>query len=166
MVRRKSDDRPTGSGFFHGRYLIEIVTWDWNFFLGIPRLAARNSDPPGLMEARGIYIEGRVLAPGTEAQKAVRLHISPLAAEHVVRNDGIARIGSLKSNDGGEAEWDIDGQTSIPEHSLTSVVQCLATVWRYVHIWVGQGDGSVKPITNLAFSRDLPDIVGDWASTP
>jgi hypothetical protein len=148
-----SDPNGAPDELSEGRYVIEILTWDWNFFLGIPR-ETFDSAASKLIEARGIYIEGRVLAPKADARKSIRFQISPLRADYIVRDDGIRRIGTLKSNEGDDGGWDFDGQACVPDDAVVPILHCLGSIWRYLHVWLSDHSGQTRAITGLRFSRD------------
>lgn len=159
MAGRKKASAIASSGFFAGRYLVEIVTWDWDFFLGVtppPEVGT-----PQLIDARAITMKGRILAPASHRDQRIRLLITPLRSDHVLRDDPY-RIGELRPGEDPE-EANLDGMACIPEDTLGPVLTSLGSNWKYLHLWASGDPNTPRPITALSFSRTIPPNVRGWA---
>jgi hypothetical protein len=159
----KRTDRTEEADFFKGRYLIEIGSWDWEFFLGVSPSSDVMSTSPQLLDARAITIDGRILAPRSESGQTMRLFITPMRSEYVLRVDPPS-IGILSANEAVGGECELEAQACIPEEVLTPVLQSLSSVWKFAHIWTTDHSGYPRPITNLSFSRDIPLVAKEWMS--
>jgi hypothetical protein len=162
MAARKDRDAATSPGFFDGRYLIEIESWDWDFFLGAPSVLP-TGPAPKLIDARAITINGCILAPKSNNGRRIQLFLTPIRADYVLR-DHPPRIGDLLASSEPDGKSDLQGQACIPEETLGPVLQGLGSIWRYAHLWVSDSSALPCPIRCMSFTRDLPAVVRDWLS--
>ena len=83
MEPNSDDGEPLPPSFFEGRFLIEILSWDWPLYLGMSskNVPRKYTFQGGLDYVRAIDVEGRILAPVEYRGQTIRVHISPFGPE-------------------------------------------------------------------------------------
>ena len=149
--------------FFDGRYLVEIASWDWEFHLGLsPRsVPKKHRFQGGLVYARGLTIEGTVLAPARN--RAIRVWFSPVGPNISFGRGGLNRVGWLTEQSGPPAQTDFEATLYFPEDALAPFVSCLSSVWRYIHIWVDGDPHERAAVRDFSLSRELHSNLLTWA---
>lgn len=154
-------------GFFDGRYLVEIETWDWNLHLAV----SRESMPPeyrfqgGLDYVKTFELEGRIAGPEALRNQRIRVWLSPFGPDtqfDVENPDGVGRIWRHNPPKYGV---EYSATLRIPEASVAAAATCLASVWRYLHMWTFDEDGDELALERFAFSRDIPPKIASWAGS-
>lgn len=148
--------------FGGGRILAEILDWDGHLHVGLPP----DSMPPeervqGLFFNRGFEIEARILAPREIRDE--RLWARSLLVRSEIDLDGQRRsVGRLYDRRSDSERGRFEASLVLPEDALLVALTCLASPWRYIHIWTPEIAGDEKPITDFSFSRAIPSRLSDW----
>ena len=159
-------DAAEDPGFFDGRYVIEIRSWDWSLHVGMSREVV----PPeyrfqgGLEYVRSFVIEGRLMAPAAVRDRRVQVWLSPFGSEMRSESDDLGGVGRLWRHDPARYGFDHSATLLIPESSISPTATCLASVWRYIHIWVRDDDGDELTVDRFTFGREIPANIAAWAS--
>ena len=136
-------------------FLIEILSWDWPLHVGVrPRSAIADPDSEGdLLCAQSVAIEGRVLAPEEHRSKLIHIRLYPFPRE-IISGDGDERcVGRLRKDPAARSDLAFDANLFLPADTLQSVIVCLGSIWRRVHMWV-DGNDEAAAVTDFAFSVD------------
>jgi hypothetical protein len=154
-------------GFFNGRYLIEIERWDWNLHVAL----SPDATPPGqrfqggLMYGRGLEIEGRILAPPPNRGQAIRVWTSNIGPEIDFTPQGQDDVGRLYNHRNKPGHRAYAATLLLPQDALPMAITCLASIWKYIHIWtVGEHNDEVQ-VTGFAFSADVHENLQPWVSS-
>ena len=164
MVRGASEELKLEPSFFTGRLLVEIVNWDWGLHVGM----SSEATPPeyrfqgGLLYSRGIEIDARVVAPTSHRGKKVRIWVSPVGSEIGFGPDGIDEVGQFREYPDQPRGRDFEATLLLPQDSLAATLTCLASVWKYLHIWTVDDPLDRASITNFCFSRDIHKNLAPW----
>lgn len=149
---------------FDGRLLIQIDTWEWGLFVGM----SPESTPieyrfqGGLHYTRAIEITGRFRAPDTHRNKRVRVSISPFGPELDFGTPDLADVGMYYESRCSQGGWEHEATLMLPESALQPALTCLGSLWRYVHIWVGDDQDAAR-ISAFSFSCGVHPNLADWA---
>jgi hypothetical protein len=164
MTASKVGNATTDAGFFDGRIMIEIVAWDWNLYLGPshPLTPRKYRFQGGLNYSRGIEIQGRVRAPARDRGKPIRVWISPFGPKVRFGKNGLSDVGTFYRGRLDASRGDIEASLMLPENALHSALTCLASVWKYLDIWV-RSDEDEASISTFAFSGSIHPNLLDWA---
>jgi hypothetical protein len=104
--------------------LIEIVNWDWALHVGM----SSESTPPeyrfqgGLLYSRGIDIEGRIVAPTSQAGKVIRIWVSPVGSEIEFGPDGLDEVGQFREYPDQPRGREFEVTLLLPQDSLAATV--------------------------------------------
>jgi hypothetical protein len=158
-----SSDRGLDPSYFEGRYLVEIESWNWELGLGLmPASAPAEAKVHGeLMYTRGVDIRGRVLVPRAYQPRTMGLWLTPSKLEYWSGPKARDDIGQLTFHEEPLNGMDLSASVLIPEDALSNVLTCLASIWRYVHLW-NAGDFPQAILTMVTFSRDIPERLRPW----
>lgn len=154
-------------GFFSGRYLVEIETWDWNLHVAVSREIA----PPehrfqgGLDYVTSFEIEGRIVAPEALRRRRVRVWLSPFSADIEFDVKNPQGVGRLSRHTPPSYGCDYSATLLIPESSIAPTATCLASAWRYIHLWTFDHAGEESALERFTFSRNIPPKIMRWAGT-
>jgi len=153
--------------FFDGRYLVEIQAWDWNLHVAVSREVV----PPdyrfqgGLDYVTTFELETRVVAPQHLCGRRLRAWLTPFGPDvkfDVKDPDG---VGRLYRHDPSKYGFDYSATLLIPESSISTTATCLASVWRYIHMWSFDDEGDELALERFSFSRDIPPKIASWAGS-
>lgn len=153
-------------GFFDGRFLIEIVTWDWGLHLrmsdeGFPKEYRFQG---GLHYGQWFEIEGRIAAPKNNRDQRIRVWLSPFGPEMEFDVDSPDGLGHVYRHDPPKYGSHMSAQLLLPESAIPSVATCLSSVWKYIHLWTFDDDGKQASIRSYSFSRDFHPNLERWVS--
>jgi hypothetical protein len=150
-------------GFFKDRYLIEIETWDWGLSVGMmPQSTPEEGKPHGeLLYTQGVDVRGRILAPKQWAGKLAAVWLSPAKVEYWAGPEALEEVGQFNHYEEQLNGLDFGASVLVPEDSLANVLTCLASIWRYVHIWT-EDPFPRASIQMASFSRDLHKNLRPW----
>lgn len=155
----------TDPGFFDGRYLIEIMGWDWTLYVGIshPSTPVEHRFQGGLNYSRGIEVAGRVRAPAIHRGKRVRIWVSPFGAETAFGAEGLGDVGRLYTNRADALKSDLQVSLNLPEVALSPALTSLASVWKYLDIWTSDDGQDEADVTAYSFSASIHPNLAGWA---
>jgi hypothetical protein len=149
--------------FFDGRLLVEIVSWEWGFYLGVSRVGPRKYRfQGGLDRVRTIDVVGRIQAPQEDRGRRVRVIFTPFGPE-MRFGSGLESVGSLHLFRSASEARDWEANLLLPEADLTMMAIALSTTTRYLHIWTPGLDVEVARVTNYSLSASLGEKVKPWA---
>jgi hypothetical protein len=153
-------------GFFDGRFLVEIDRWDATLHVGLSSDSAPQEYrfQGGLSYVRGFDIDGRILAPGRERAKSIRLRLSPFGTDIGFGPGGLDEVGQLHIHAGRSGKPDFSATLLIPEAALPMAAICLSSTWRYVHIWLFDEDSERASINAFSFSSSIHENLRAWAA--
>lgn len=138
-----------------GRFLIEIESWVPKLHLGLSpgSTACEDRFQGGLDYIRNVELFGRILAPKAHRGRTIRVWLQPFGPEARFGADepGGNEVGRLYFHLGAE-DADMSAALMLPEASLSFTVTCLASAWRYVHVWTFNGNDDSARISAFSFS--------------
>jgi hypothetical protein len=164
MASEPGDEKVLDPGFFAGRYLIEIVTWDWELHVGM----SSEATPPeyrfqgGVNYSRGLNIEGHILAPKPESGRTIRLWITPVGPEIEFGPGHLEEVGQFHERRDAVLRSDFTATLLLPQDALAGAVTCLAAVWKYLDIQTVDDPLDRASVTNFWFSRDIHRNLLPW----
>ena len=125
------------------------------------------------MYGRGLEIEGRILAPPPNRGQAIRVWTSNIGPEIDFTpqgqdidftpqgQDDVGRLYDHRNKPGHRA---YAATLLLPQDALPMAITCLASVWKYIHIWtVGEPHDEVQ-VTGFAFSAEIHENLQPWIS--
>lgn len=150
--------------FFDGRLLVEILTWDWHFGVRVSDegFPAEYRFQGGLHYTRGFEIEGRIAAPSSDVDRAIRLWLSPFGPDRTFDVDSPDGVGDIHRHEPPKYGRDLGGTLLIPESAVTPIASCLSSVWKYLHIWTFDEDPKGASVSAFSFSRDVHKNLAPW----
>jgi hypothetical protein len=157
------EPRPDPS-FFAGRYLIEIVNWNWELHVGL----STESTPEeyrfqgGLNYSRGLNIEGHILAPKGDNGKVIGVWLYPMGPEVGFGPGHLDEVGQFHEYRDATRRRDFSASLLLPQDALAPAVTCLASVWKYIDIWTVDDPLDRASVTNFCFSRDIHKNLLPW----
>lgn len=169
-----SSDHPGNAaldpGFFDGRFLIEIETWEPGLSVALSRKSIpeeyRSKD--GLDHLRNFDIVGRIAAPKAHRGKSIRVWISPVGPE--------VRFGTESEEERDEVgrlfyqpesrTSDLSASLWLPESSLAFTVTCLASCWKFLHLWAFDEYDGEASVNRFSFSSNVHKNLDSWISDP
>jgi hypothetical protein len=136
------------------RLIIEILSWDWALHVGMApdSVPQEQRHQGGLIYSRGLDINGRIVTPDALKGKTARFWISPVAPDIIFGPEGLPHVGQLHPRDEGGGP-DLEATLFLPKDALPGVLTCLASAWKYLHIWTREPPPTTAGITDFAFSR-------------
>lgn len=161
---RRRAKKPPASGAFDGRLLIEIEAWEANYSLGM----AADEAPPearhldGLDFSRGFQLQGRVLAPKEVRGRTVRVNIFPLPTERLFVPGETTCVGRLYQKPEDPTVSDHSMTVWVPESDVNHVGTCLATNWKYFHVWLSDPDEIDPDVNTYSFSATVHRNLEAW----
>ncbi len=164
MESADSDNAALGPGFFDGRLLIEIETWDSSLHLGLSpeAIPVEYRFQGGLAYTRGFDITGRVIAPKTCRTKSIRIWISPFGPEAQFGPDGLDEVGQLHVVRPGSGRSDLTATLLVPEAALPFAATSLSSVWKYIHVWTFDEEDDKASISAFSFSSTVHANLDAW----
>lgn len=76
----------------------------------------------------------------------------------------LQRVGRLHQREAPD-DSEFDASVILPEDSIPMVMTCLASVWKYIHIWTKSEDDEVL-ITDISFSSEIHENLLPWIQQP
>jgi len=151
------------SGFFDGRFMVEIGTWNWALTVGLshPLTPRRHRFQGGLMYTRGIEIDGRIRAPAVHRGKPIRVWVSTFDRKERF-NAETADVGRFYVDRLGDDGWPFEASLRLPEDALPNVLTCLGSVWKFIDIWIAT-DAPESAVTMFSFSAHIHPNIAAWA---
>ena len=140
-------------GFFDGRLLIRIKTWDWNLSVGL----SSEASPPEhraqgeLRYVRNFEIEGEVAAPRAHRGKTVRVWISPFDKNLRFGPEDYPEVGRFYFRHPETRRQGLSLRILLPEESITTTATCLASVWKFLHVETVDPDAEQASIRSYYF---------------
>ncbi len=144
MPEQNADDAQT-------RFLVRILSWDWPLHVGLaPKSMSKEARfQGGLLYAKGLDIRGEILAPEIHGGKVMQLAFVLLAPDLDLGKDELPDIGQLYERRNDSRGTDFEAVVLLPHDALPTAVTCLASVWKFIHLWV---------VGDLAIRGALPDF--------
>jgi hypothetical protein len=145
------------------RWLVEIESWDWALGLtmawpGLPEDAKVNGEQ---VYTRGVDLRGRVIAPKVHSGKAIWVWLSPSPLRYWSAPDPLDEVGQFEAYEEPLNGRCFGATILIPEDSLSNVLTCLSSVWRYIHIWTLDPFPRAS-ISAVSFARDVHKNLEPW----
>ncbi|MDO8801822.1 hypothetical protein [Phenylobacterium sp.] len=109
----------------------------------------------GLIYARMIEIEGRVLAPEGLADRRMRIWVDQLESWHFSRSEPL-HIGDIYDRAGELPGAGLEATLYIPKDAWLTATICLSTVWRRLRLTGANGDGRSMRLVDFSFSSGDP----------
>lgn len=166
MAENVADTSPLDPDFFEDRFLIAIKSWDWPLFVGL----SPDSTPPeyrfqgGLHHVRGFEIDGEIVAPKAYRGRAVRVWISPFGKDVRFGPDHLPEVGRFFFR---YPETGRDGfslSLHLPEDAVPTTATCLASVWKYLHVWIFDPDAEQASVRSFSFSANYHENLDSWVN--
>jgi len=164
-TRRRAKELLASSAF-DGRLLIEIEAWEANYGLGMAAddALAEASYLDGLDLSRSFHLQGRVLAPKEVRGRTVRVNIFPLPPELLFVPGETTCVGRLYQKPERPTISDHSMTVWIPEADVNHVGTCLATNWKYLHVWISDPDEIDPDVTTYSFSSTVHRNLEAWVA--
>jgi hypothetical protein len=160
----QADDRPLHPSFFDGRVLVDILSWEWAFSLGVSRIGPRKYRfQGGLDRVRTIKLQGRIQAPLEHRGRNVQVYVYPFDSKMRFSRRGLQSVGSFHLFRSAPDSRDYEASLLLPEADLALLAIALSTTTRYLHIWTAGLDVEVARITNYSLSASIGEKVKPWA---
>jgi hypothetical protein len=153
-------------GFFDGRFLIRINAWDWPLSVGL------SSDPVppehrfqgGLRYTRTFDIDGEVAAPKEHRGRPVRVWVSPFSKDLRFGPENYPEVGRFFLRHPEKGQKGLSMTILLPEDAITTTATCLASVWKYLHVWTVAADTEQARIKSYSFSADFHPNLEGWVN--
>lgn len=159
----QEDDGALHPSFFEGRLLIEVLSWDWDLYLGVSRVGPRKYRfQGGLDRVRTIRVEGRVQARQEHRGRDIKVRFTPFGPE-MRFGGGLESVGSLHLFRSAPDARDWEASLLLPEADLTMMAIALSTTTKYLHIGASALDVEVARVTNYSLSASVGEKVKPWA---
>jgi len=164
MSSGPADEGTPDLSFFAGRYLIEIVNWNWELHVGMSSefVPEEYRFQGGLNYSRSLNIEGRILAPKTDRGKAIAVWVSPMGQEMGFGPGHLEEVGQFHEYRDPNRRRDFDASLLLPQDALAPAVTCLVSVWKYIDIWTVDDPLDRASVTNFCFSKDIHKNLLPW----
>jgi hypothetical protein len=166
MDADRTDHAALDPGFFDGRFLVEIDRWDGSLHVGLSTdtVPQEYRFQGGLSYVRGFEVDGRVVAPKAHRSKAIRIWISPFGPEVRFGSDKLNEVGQLYIRRPVPQKPDFSARLMIPEAALPMAATCLASVWKYLHIWTFDEDAERASVSAFSFSSTVHRNLDAWVA--
>jgi hypothetical protein len=150
------------TGFFDGRLLIDILTWDWNLRIAIGRvLTEPKSRSHGLDYGRDFTIHGRVRAPRELRGKTIKVTLTPFGPKVRFGRGGLQYVGEFTPPSEG---FELAAVLMLPEDAITSTATSLGSRWKYLQIRTDdEGPDGTKASAYFFHARIHPNLEA-WAN--
>jgi hypothetical protein len=159
----QEDDGAAPSTLYDGHLLVEILSWEWGFYLGVSRVGPREHRfQGGLDRVRTIWVEGRIQAPQAHRGRNIKVGFTPFGPE-LRFGGGLKSVGSLFLFRSAPDSRDWEASLMLPEADLPMLGIALSTTTKYLHIWTPSIDVEVARVTNYSLSASLAEKVKAWA---
>ena len=150
-------------GFFDGRYLIDILSWDLSLHVGV----SREIVPPeyrfqgGLDYARSFEIQGRIAAPVSARSQTVTVWLMPFGPDVKFDISDGSGVGILHKH---ETPYGVrlSAQLLIPEASIAPVATCLNSRWKFIHVWTFDDSEERAEVRAFSFSSTVHENLKPW----
>jgi hypothetical protein len=152
--------------FFDGRFLFEIVSWDWHYHLGLSTEAMPREYrfQGGLMYGNSFDLECRVVAPAQYRGRRVRTWIMTLGKEVIFSEaDEPEDVGNLYFRGPHQPSEELRATLLMPEDATATMATCLASVSKYIHVWTFDPDDNEASVSSYSFSADIHPNIRSWA---
>lgn len=160
----QAGDRPLHPSFFEGRVLIDILSWEWAFSLGVNRIGPRKYRfQGGLDRVRTIKLKGRIRAPQEHRGRDVHVYVYPFGPKMRFSRRGLQSVGSLHLFRSAPAPRDYEASLMLPEADLALLAVALSTTTKYLHIWTAGLDVEIARITRYSLSATIGEKAKPWA---
>lgn len=151
-------------GFFEGRVLIEILSWEWVLGVGLSRIGPRQYRFQGGLDlSRTITMEGRIQAPQEQRGRDIEVGIYPIHRRMRFGRLGRKSVGSVQLSNSAPEPGGCRANLLLPETDLPMLAVALSTKLRYLHLWTRGIDVEAARVTNYGFSSTIGDKVKPWA---
>lgn len=153
-------------GFFDGRLLVEIERWDASLDvrLSSESVPVEYRFQGGLNYVRGFDIDGQIVAPKAHRAKPIRVWLSPFGPEMRFGPGGIDEVGQVYHPS--PQKPDFRASLMVPEAALATAATCLASVWKYLHIWTFDEDAERASVSAFSFSSTIHKNLEPWVAEP
>ena len=151
-------------GFFDGRLLIRIKSWDWPLSVGL----SSDLTPPehrfqgGLHYVRTFDIHGEVAAPAEHRGRPVQVWLSPFDKDLRFGPETYPEVGRFFVRHPEEGRQGLSLTILLPEDAIATTATCLASVWKYLHVWTVNVDAEQASIKSYSFSADIHSNLQGW----
>jgi hypothetical protein len=164
MADERAQNAAEEPGFFDGRFLIRIKTWDWPLSVGL----SSDLTPPehrfrgGLHYVRTFDIAGQIAAPKAFRGRPVRVWISPFDESLKFGPKDYPEVGCFYFRHPELRREGLSLTILLPEDAITATATCLASVWKYLHVWTFNEDAEQASIKSYSFSADYHPNLKSW----
>jgi len=160
----EGDDHGEGSldpGFFEGRFLVEIETWNCDLFVRLSSEAMPREYrfQGGLDLGRGFDIEGRIRAPGPYRDQRIYIYLMPFGPQRD-EWDEVGRLYFHPNRPGDKPP--LSATLLIPEATLPVAATCLSSIWKYIHIWTFDEDAEEASVSGFGFDTKIHKNLAAW----
>jgi len=160
----EDNGRALSPGFFEGRVLVEILSWEWVLGVGLSRIGPREYRFQGGLDlARTITMEGRIQAPQEHRGRDIEVGIYPIHRRMRFGRLGRKSVGSVRLSNSAPEPGVCRANLLLPEMDLPMLAVALSTKLRYLDLWTRGLDVEVARVTNYGFSSTIGDKVKPWA---
>ena len=151
-------------GFFDGRLLVDILSWDWPLRVAVsaPTTRLRSRFQGGLDYDRHFQIRGRIRAPAVLRNKRVEVTLSPFGPKVVFGRNGLKELGRLRAAATPATEF--AASLMLPETAIATTAASLASNWKYLHLWTFDETHAGATISSFSFSATIHPNLMDWAN--
>jgi hypothetical protein len=162
----KSKDAGEGPGFFDGRFLIRIKSWDWPLSVGL----SSDLTPPedriqdGLFYLRTFEIEGEIAAPKEYRGRSVRIWVSSFDKDLRFGPKHYPEVGRFVFHHPQQEGKGLSLTILLPEEAIAATASSLASVWKYLDIWVVNSDAEQASIKSYVFSAAIHPNIEGWVN--
>lgn len=136
-------------------FLIELHGYDGG--LGLmpcpPSVPRAHRFQGGLIYARMIEIEGRVVAPEGFSGRRMRIWLDQLEGWRLSRGEP-PRIGDICDRTGELPGGGLETTLYIPRDAWLPAVHCLGAIWRRLRLTGADGDGRRMRLVDFSFSSE------------
>lgn len=161
MTSDPSQNATQDPGFFTGRVLIRIRTWDWRLSVSL-RSEAAPPEEGGLQYIRDFEIEGEIAAPKTHRGKAVRVWLSPFDKDLRFGPENYPEVGRFYFRHPDTGRDGLSLRILLPQDSISTTATCLASVWKLIHVWTVDPDAEQASIRSYSFSAATHPNLESW----
>jgi hypothetical protein len=144
--------------FFEGRFIVDILSWDWN--LRVSATSAAGHD--GLDYGRHFTIMGRVRAPRELRGKTMKVTLSPFGPKVRFGRGGAQQVGLL-TGPRTAAEFDFEATLSLPEEATPTTATSLASIWKHLQMLTVDEGAQETKISAYFFGAEIPANLQAWA---
>jgi hypothetical protein len=166
MASEQSSNAAQEAGFFDGRLLIRINTWDWPLSLGLSSdfTPSEYRFRGGLHYVRAFEIAGEIVAPKAHVGRPVRGWISPFDESLRFGPQDYPEVGRLFLRHPEKGQEGLSMTILVPEDAIATVATSLASTWRYLHIWTFNEDAEQASIRSYSFSAHIHPNLKGWVN--